>query len=501
MNNRFQFFSCIMFVVFLNILIIHSGTSRAQTSIDSLKMVIADQVDDSAKVMNYLTLAQELRKSDRQQAIKYCKIAYDLASQMNYYPGQKKSLYKLSYIYRSIEKYDSALLYNQKHKVLILSRNDSLSIAANFYQHGSLMRDLQKNTLANADYTESLKLYQVLKDTSGLIRVYNCIGIVHKNLTNFDSAAYYYRKAMDLCRLSGMDNNIGPTLINLGKVYLELSDYTNAKKYLKESIELYKKLNSVDKLALAYNILGMTTYEEQKFEEALSYYKKAMSIYKERGKSSVGIYNIHNNIGNIYKERKDYEKALSNYNIAILGFQEIDPTNPGLISALMNKASVYSIHKRFDEAIVLLDSALALAVKTDDREKRRETYNIIYLTYKRAGQYQKAITFLEKYHFLNDSIYKLEKEEIIAELILVYEKEKDKAKLAELENETLVKTNQLEKRTNQRNRYLFGGSAIILFFIFFFTYYQQRTRKNRIIAEQRINQLEEEKKFLAARCW
>jgi signal transduction histidine kinase len=70
--------------------------------------------------------------------------------------------------------------------------------------------------------------------------------------------------------------------------------------------------------------------------------------------------------------------------------------------------------------------------------------------------------------------------------------------MVELENESLQKSNQLEKRTNQRNRYLYGGSSILLIFIFFFTYYQQRTRKNRIIAQQRIKQLEEEKKFLAA---
>jgi hypothetical protein len=78
-------------------------------------------------------------------------MAYDLASQLNYYPGQKKSLIKQSFIYQSRGFIDSAILCIQEHKVLVLSMNDSLSLAASYYQHGNLMRVQRRNTLAAAN--------------------------------------------------------------------------------------------------------------------------------------------------------------------------------------------------------------------------------------------------------------------------------------------------------------------------------------------------------------
>jgi signal transduction histidine kinase len=93
----------------------------------------------------------------------------------------------------------------------------------------------------------------------------------------------------------------------------------------------------------------------------------------------------------------------------------------------------------------------------------------------------------------------IEKREKIADLELLYEKEKDKAQILFLKNENLGKDLVVERRTRQRNAYLFSGTGIVALLVFFISYYSQRTRKNRIIHEQRIRQLEEEKKLLAAR--
>jgi signal transduction histidine kinase len=68
-----------------------------------------------------------------------------------------------------------------------------------------------------------------------------------------------------------------------------------------------------------------------------------------------------------------------------------------------------------------------------------------------------------------------------------------------MEKESLEKDIALERRTRQRNTYLYSGSSLVLILIFLFSYYSQRNRKNRVIIEQRILQLEEEKKLLAAR--
>ena len=80
-----------------------------------------------------------------------------------------------------------------------------------------------------------------------------------------------------------------------------------------------------------------------------------------------------------------------------------------------------------------------------------------------------------------------------------YEKEKDQAHILSLENENLFKDLRIRTRTNQRNVYFFTGLGIIIIALFLFIFFRYKTKKEKIIASQKIRQLEEEKKLLAAR--
>jgi signal transduction histidine kinase len=96
---------------------------------------------------------------------------------------------------------------------------------------------------------------------------------------------------------------------------------------------------------------------------------------------------------------------------------------------------------------------------------------------------------------LEDSLFSIEKEKIIADLEL----EKKQTDIFRLENKNLEQQIDLERKTSQRNIFLFTGIGIIGFLLFLFLYFRQKAVKNRIIAEQRIKQLEEEKKVLQAK--
>jgi signal transduction histidine kinase len=82
---------------------------------------------------------------------------------------------------------------------------------------------------------------------------------------------------------------------------------------------------------------------------------------------------------------------------------------------------------------------------------------------------------------------------------LKYEQERNEAQILELEKANLQKDLSLKKRTIQRNAYLFSGIGLTLVALFLALYLRQRARKDKIIAEQQIRQLEEEKKLLAAK--
>jgi signal transduction histidine kinase len=88
---------------------------------------------------------------------------------------------------------------------------------------------------------------------------------------------------------------------------------------------------------------------------------------------------------------------------------------------------------------------------------------------------------------------------VIADLTLRYEKEKDQAKILNLENKALQQNLILRKKDNQKNIILFSALGLLLVAVFFYIYIRQKTQKDKIITDQKIRQLEEEKKLLAAR--
>jgi two-component system, NarL family, sensor kinase len=121
------------------------------------------------------------------------------------------------------------------------------------------------------------------------------------------------------------------------------------------------------------------------------------------------------------------------------------------------------------------------------------------VTYSRTGDYHKAFEYQTRYYSLKDSIFDLDKTRLISELTLKYEKEQDQAQILALEKDNLQKDLRLRKRTSQRNIFSFTGIIVITLILFFLLYFRQKAIKDRIIAEQRIRQLEEEKKLMAAK--
>jgi two-component system NarL family sensor kinase len=109
-----------------------------------------------------------------------------------------------------------------------------------------------------------------------------------------------------------------------------------------------------------------------------------------------------------------------------------------------------------------------------------------------TGNYQKSHEYLLNFLAIKDSIYDLKKSQFIYDLTLKYEKEKDQARILTLEKENL-------KKTIQRNSILYSGLGLILLAIFIILFFRQRAVKDKIIARQKIKQLEEEKKLMVAK--
>ncbi len=488
-------FQCMLLLMVLDI---GSGHSQTIHNIDSLIVVIAEQDNDSSKLRNLLIITREIRKIDPVRAIDYADQSLRLSIKLNYPQGEVDAFYEKCIIYKSIGRLDSALYYSEKAIAISDSINDSKRLADNLLNYGHTIRKTGETEKAFLQYKKVLYIYRNLNDSSGISQVYNALGIIYKIKGVLDSAAYYYHESIRILERIGDLERISASMINLGIIYITSGDLENARKYLTGSIKYAENFNRINHLVIAYSNLGIVAYEENKFDQALDYYNIALPL-SEQIQDKTGMANLYNNIGNIYFEQKnDLNKAYEYYNKSLPIFREIGYKS-GILVNLMNIAVIYEGWKNFDQALIINDTCLQIAKEIGELDRQKRIYQNILAVYSQLGNYEKAFEYQTKYYELNDSIYNIEKTEVIADLTLKYEKEKDQARILALENENLEKDLDLRKRTNQRNVYLFTGSGFIFILFFLFIFHRQKSRKDKIIAEQKIKQLEEEKKLLAAK--
>lgn len=468
----------------------HSGISRPLNT-DSLLRIIATQQEKTDKADNLLLLGKYYYTSGKyDSALNYLEYAYDISLKNNYMSGQADALYLESLISKKKTEYDTSLSYVEKYIELSTTLNDSTRIAKGFNHLANLYLDLSDYDLARYYSRKSLAIFKSLKDTFSIVANYNCLGSAFKGVSGFDSAAFYFLEAIKLCEFRKDERNL-PTLINnLGDVYFLDQQYDLARNYFSMSLEINKKNKKTRSIALNLQNLGRVATMLKEYPLALNNYDQAAAIYADL-KDSSSLAEIDNNYGDLYFRQQKLDQALQKFNAALEGFQRASYIK-GTVMAMANKAAVLAELGRNQEAAALQDSCLKLALGRGEENILLNALWNISDNYKRLGKHDLAFDYLMEYKVVRDTVFSLEKSKAISDLVLKYEKEKDQAHILSLEKENL-------KKTYQRNAYMFTGLGIIALAFFIIIYFRQRAVKDRIIADQKIRQLEEEKKLMAAR--
>lgn len=112
-------------------------------------------------------------------------------------------------------------------------------------------------------------------------------------------------------------------------------------------------------------------------------YAGALVVYQQIIEESPMLYQIHLNVGNVYKEQGNLDEALAEYRIVL----EHDPTNG---AALVSAGDVLAKQGNFDEAIPYFEQAVEVS-PTDEAVP----YNVAELWFN-AGNVAKAIEFYQK---------------------------------------------------------------------------------------------------------
>lgn len=420
----------------------------------------------------------------------FCDEAYQVSKRIGYGEGLFDALYRKTQTLDYLGKLGEATIYGKKSLKIADSIQDAGRLGKAYFKLAGLYRTADERQTAIDYYYKALEIFKQRSDTAALLAIYNGLALYYNDNSQYDSAVNNYHKAIYYCELVGNTWALGRILGNLGTLYKDLGDYDNAEKYVLLSLENNIKNNDRNDIPKNYSRLGTIANRRGDYQKALVYFNKSDSVLAVTD-DSIGIAELAANRAVVYRNMGEYERALGLLDNA-LAFYKRQNYVDGIIASWESMAMVYDYMGINEKALIYFDSCIVLAEQEGFLERIKDIQHGIYSYHQSRKNYQEALDAYIVYQNLSDSIFDLEKAELINDLRLKYEKEKDQLQILELENENL-------QRTKQRNLLLFTVLGIILIGIFLIIFLIYNHRKNRIIAAQKIQQLEEEKKHLAAR--
>ncbi|GHV52673.1 hypothetical protein FACS1894181_15940 [Bacteroidia bacterium] len=440
---------------------------------------------------------------------------------------------------RYVDSLEQVLLVNlPTEKELLLIYNE---LAAG-YRHS--------NRIKAIDYAhKGIPLAKQLGSPSYSAYLNQTMGICYYGESQYDSAHYYYDKALEFIeemktikRYSEeeIDDIYSSIYGNIGDIYNIQGKYYEAIEYYTKALKLFEKYDWKESQAIAYVNIGEMYKIMDNYEQMETNFTKLNAIGQEIGDSLIIMY-ADKHLSALYLIQKDYDKALEKaeavrryifahpeegenekalvFNlfaqIYLEGYNDMGMAENYVRQALQISDSTLitprekavslrllsSIHLQRGEWRKAEQTALD-ALATDDTEPGNtlSLYENLAKAYAHLGNAAKADEYIDKMQELQASWSNKHYQSAIREMEVKYETEKKETKIAALED---------EKRLMIWLS-VAGGAVLLLALAAFFFLWRWTVQKKRLaenqkelaeqekqMADRQIKQLEQEKQLIA----
>ena len=331
---------------------------------------------------------------------------------------------------------------------------------------GVVYRNLGNFDEAVSSYKNALNLAQEVKDSTQIAYSYNNIGGIYRLQGSNLLALDYILNALKVFEGLGDKAGMAFCTINIGLIYRRQGNYPKSLEYLNNTIKLREEINDKPGKALALNLIAEVNFEMGNMSEALKNYIEVEQQYTAVDDKK-GLAAAWGGMAAIFYSEKNYTKALEyrkraldmSYKISYLEGQVINHVRLGLIYGQLGRFKLAD--SNFSKAAKVGKGMNEVYVKMEYFKNLAE-YNMI------KNDYQKAYFYAEKYHSIKDSVNQQENIAHASEIETIYKREK-----GERENYLLLR--DLELKEKQRN-YLIVIVLLILV-VALVTYSRYRSKK------------------------
>jgi len=425
------------------------NTQAEQKRIDSLTLVLKQQMEDTNKVNTLNELGNlKMFKGENEQSLKHYLEALTLSKKLHYKKGIAKSILHIGTVDNHKGNFRNALNYS----------------------------------------TQSLIISNEIGDKKGIAAAYNNSGIVYLNQGYYKEALDNFYKSLKIKEELNDKQAIGKTYLNIGNIYVIQKEYLKALDYYSKSLTINIEVGDKKSEATSLNNIGIVNGILKDFPKALGYYLKSLEINKKlENKKALAL--CCSNIGNTYQELYQYKKAMEYLLYSDDLYKQMND-KPGIAMNYNNIGIVYIKEKKYDDAYNYLSKSLQISKQIGYKVGINEAYNSLTNLYKQKKDFKKALEYHQLFIEMKDSLLNEESNKQIAEMNTRYESEKKEKDIQLLTKDKKLQENEIGKQKLIKNLFIIGFAvAILIAFIVLRLF--KATKKQKLIIEHQNEQIVE----------
>ncbi len=338
----------------------------------------------------------------------------------------------------------------------------------------------------------ALTISQHLNNKLEIAHAYTSIGLVYINMSFFQLALENYFKAMDIYQALNDEKSICKLYSRISGCYYPLKLYKKSFEYEEKSLNCLLASKDTPRIRNAYFNAGLNLKEMEEYDEAFSYYQGAIELNKIQEDKILDC-RLKYALAALMNAQGNYQQAIE---YAKKGIEVSKTMNfeSGVAVNMAEMGRAYMKLGKFREARDLLKQSVDLAVKNNLGEELQLALDPIRFVEAALGNFSASEEYDKLFRKLNDSIFNLQSSNNLQELESKYQADKKENEITRLQSEKKVQDLSLQKK-NIINIILVG-SALTLLVISLLAY--RNFRQKQILQQQRITELETEKKLMAA---
>jgi signal transduction histidine kinase len=311
----------------------------------------------------------------------------------------------------------------------------------------------------------------------------NCIDYFLKTQKIFDNPKIFDDKTLTI---KVLDKRRSDLYYNMSSVFCTLKNLPKADEYINKALAIANKYKNKTVIAFYTEQKADNYYESGNIEKSLRTRLKFLKELENGTIPKTYIQGYYYSISNQYFElhKVDSSKYFAQKSLRLSNEIKIAD---GIANSNLQLGKIAMQEKQFAKAENYFDTCKAYYLKSKDPEEKRSYFEIIHQFMFETNRYKDAYQNFKKYSDLNDTIQNSERAMQFLEREARFQSEKK-------DQQIVIQNEQLEKR---QNSIIFLIISLIGVCIIGFLYYRNFTAKKRIV-EQKIKQLQQEKKIDAA---